>query len=520
MAALAALSILPYGGVRSHGFVYDDLGYLVRNPEVQAGLTPRSLRWAFTTFHEANWHPVTWLSHLLDIQLLGMAPGGHHLVNLLLHAANTILLFLALRSLTGAVWRSSLAAALFAIHPLHVESVAWVAERKDLLSALWFFLGLLAYVRYVRRPTVRRYLSVAAIFALGLLSKPMVVTFPFVLLLLDLWPLRRHEEEPGVARLLHLIVEKTPLFILSFISAAITFRAHREALAAVNLSLETRLGNALVSYLLYLWKTAWPGKLAAFYPHPAAPTPWWALLGSGLLLAGISLAVALVFRRAPHLAVGWFLFVGMMVPVIGIVQVGGQARADRYTYLPLVGLFLALAWTLGDLAGRRRVRIALAMGSLIVIAALTAATVRQTSFWQDEFTLFSHALEVTDDNWLAHNNVGTALLEQGRYGQARQHFAEAVRIAPGFLEAQNNLGWVLARQGFDEEAELHLRAAISLNPSVAAPHATLGEILLRRGKTDEALDHLREALRLNPDFEEARFAIERALARRGPAPAF
>ncbi len=520
--SLAGLALLAYLGALRNGFVFDDLFYLVGNRRVREGLTAAGLRWAFTSFDQANWHPLTWISHLADIELYGLFPRGHHLTNLGLHAVNTILLFLFLRRMTGALWRCALTAALFAVHPLHVESVAWVAERKDVLSACFGILTLMAYLKYLRKPEPSRYLLALALFVAALMSKPMLVTLPCVMILLDVWPLARwgsapstryalgmRESSPVCAnrRFRSLLVEKAPFLLLSSASSTLTYLAQLQehAIMTGEFPLSARLKNALLAYVAYPGKTIWPARLAFFYPHAGGGASFTRPAGAAVLLAVVTVAVLLLRRRAPYLPFGWFLYLGMLVPVIGLVQVGTQAMADRYTYLPLLGLFIPLAWGLGDLiAGRPRLRTAAVAVSVIVLAALTTATRSQVRTWESETSLYTHALAVTKDNWLAHNNYGALLYGQGKTEEAINHYAEAIRIEPNFAEARNNLGVALEKIGMENGALEQYLAVLKTFPEIPETHNNLGRILARRGLTDEAMAQFREALRLQPDYFEAR----------------
>ncbi|NIQ87873.1 MAG: hypothetical protein GWN93_01765, partial [Deltaproteobacteria bacterium] len=405
---------------------------------VHKGLTRESFIWAFTTTDEANWHPLTWLSHMVDCQLYGLNPAGHHLTNVLLHSASTVLLFLILLGMTGSRWRSALVAALFALHPLHVESVAWVAERKDVLSTLFWMLTLWAYLAYTKRPERKRYLLIIVAFTLGLMAKPMLVTLPFVLLLLDYWPLKRIElgqsasglpaanqpstiaEKPG-AQAFRLLLEKTPLFVLTAASSVVTFVVQKSegAVGALEVyPLKIRVANALVSYVSYIIKMIWPQNLAVFYPHPGQSLPMWQAVAAGILLVLISIAVIRAGRRQPYLPVGWLWYLGTLVPVIGLVQVGAQAMADRYTYVPLIGLFIMAAWGVPELMKKwHHRRVALVVSAALVLFALMTCARLQLRHWKNSIALLSHAHAVTAKSYLVHNNLGSALNELGKYDE-------------------------------------------------------------------------------------------------------
>jgi tetratricopeptide (TPR) repeat protein len=523
--------------VRNHEFVsFDDDLYVTQNAHVQAGLTGEAVAWAFTTTHAANWHPVTWLSHMLDCQLYGLNSGGHHFTNLLIHLVNAILLFVVLEGMTAATWRSAFVAALFALHPLHVESVAWVAERKDLLSAFFWLMTMGFYLRYVRRPQLNRYLLVLLSYALGLMAKPMLVTMPFVLLLLDYWPLDRFQfGQWGPATrsrtprslnfrlqrslIFHPVLEKAPFFALATVSSIVTFLVQQGGRAVESLDvlpLQTRFINTLVSYLSYIEKMIWPHDLAVFYPRAGNGLPMWQAAGAGLLLLAISVLVLRVIRRYPYLATGWLWYLGTLVPVIGLVQVGSHAMADRYSYVPLIGLFIMIAWGLGDLLTKCPCRrIALAFMTLVSLSALTLYTSIQIRHWQNSMTLFQHALEVTSDNWLGHNSLGNALAAEGKIGDAIAHYRESLRIKPDHARAHNNLGISLAKQKKPDEAIAHFREALRIKPDFADAHYNLAVLLLKHGKMADAIAHYRKAMRIKPGDAELHNNAANALLEHG-----
>jgi protein O-mannosyl-transferase len=477
----AAISLL-YSPVRHHAFVnYDDPDYVTANPHVRAGLTADGVRWAFTSTHGANWFPLTWLSHMLDVELFGLDAGRHHLTSVFLHALNGVLLYLVLLRMTGAIWQAALAAVLFALHPLRVESVAWIAERKDVLCGLFWILTLAAYARYVERPAAGRYALVVLAFCAALMSKPMAVTLPIVLLLLDYWPLKR----PFAIR------EKLPLFALSAAASLVTFLVQRgggAVLTAGELPPATRAANAIVSYAAYLLKTLWPSDLAAFYPFRAPAA--WEVAAAATALAAIT-AFALQRR---FLLTGWLWFVVTLLPVIGLVQVGLQARADRYTYLPSIGLAMMLAWAVPRRA---------ALLGVIACLALIVPARAYLAHWRDSGALFTHALAATSRNYVAHNNLGVFLRETGDPAAALRHFQAAVELRPAYSDAQNNVGESLLRAGRLDDAERHIRAAIDLRPSSPEAHVNLGAVLSRRGQTDAAANEYRRALDLDPANPEA-----------------
>lgn len=531
--ALAACVALVYGRTLEHDFLnFDDDDYVVNNPHVNTGLSRENVAWAFASAHSANWHPLTWVSHMADVEIFGMNPAGHHLTNLLLHAANTLLLFLLLRLTTRAAWRGALVAGLFALHPLHVESVAWIAERKDVLSTFFGFLALLAYAGYARRPGVLRYAAVLLLMLAGLLSKPMLVTWPCLFLLLDYWPLGRVEFSGGLRsvarRWTELVLEKAPLFAFAGGVAVITFYVQREAGAVSELAahpLPVRVANAAVSYAVYLRQTFYPEPLAVLYPlHPAGLNTL-RVAGAGALLAVVSLFALLLMRRLPWFLVGWLWYLGLLVPVIGLVQVGSQAHADRYTYVPLVGVFIVLAWGAAWAAGASRWR--RAGVSLLAVAAVAACGVlshRQLDHWRDSESLFRHALAVTRDNSIAHNNLGMILLE--RYlvqververdeappesvdaqlaAEAYHHLSEAVRIAPDNAEARHNLATVHMLQGRLGEAAAQFEALLKQHGGDPALYINYGAVLMRLGELARADEMARAALELDPENGHAR----------------
>ena len=512
VTVLSALAACSYWQVGEFAFVnIDDIQYVYTNPIVLQGLTKEGIAWAFTAFDASNWHPLTWLSHMADVELFGLDAGWHHRVNLLLHLLNTALLFLVLRGMTGGLWQSAFVAGLFGVHPLHVESVAWVAERKDLLSALFWILTMGAYARYVRSPGAGRYLLVAACFALGLMSKPMAVTLPFVLLLLDWWPLGRLGGGPiSAPAVFRLIREKIPLMALSAASCAITYVAQVEGGAVKLLGhvpAALRVANAVVSYGRYLAKTVWPASLAVFYPHPAsfhAGIPEWQVAAAAFLLAGCSFAALRQARRRPYLAVGWIWYLGTLVPVIGLVQVGGQAYADRYTYLPLIGIFVIAAWGIPEaLGGWRHRKAALAFGSLAVLAGLSVASWNQAGTWRNDFALNGHALRVTERNWLAWNNLGVAFEKAGRPEQAIAYYREAVRVRPDYSYAWYNLGSIYGNIGQQRQAIACYQETVKADPEFAEAWNNMGAAYSILGQFQEAVVSYREAVRVRPGYAVA-----------------
>jgi len=513
---LVLVTLAVYGQGVDHGFVnFDDNEYVYENPHVQHGLTGKGFGWALTTTRTGNWHPVTWLSHMLDCELFGLTAGYHHLVNVFLHILNSALLYIVLRCMTGAVWRSAMVAALFALHPLHVESVAWVSERKDVLSTLFFMLTLWAYGRYAASPSWMRYGWVLGFLAWGLMAKPMLVTLPFVLLLLDFWPLGRFQ--PGGTRF-RLVVEKLPLLALAAASSVATFVAQQQE-GAMSLTyvvpFRDRIANALITYVTYMGKMFWPGHLAVFYPYrDTLSTGHW--VGAALVLVGITVLVGWAARQRRYLAVGWLWYLGTLVPVIGLVQVGAQSMADRYTYVPLIGLFVMVVWTLGDVATRwRHTRIGIAALAGMAIIGCAAATWIQVGHWRNGITLFEHTLKVTQDNAVAHTNLGAALMEAGKENEATRQYREALRIDPDHANAHVNLGIVLMGQGEEDQAIAHYREALRIRPGFAQAQNQLGIALAHRGEIDEAIAHYREAVRIHPEFAGAHSNLGAALMTRG-----
>ena len=591
---LAVAVFVVFSQTLRHEFVnYDDDGYFSSNYQVKAGLTWNGALWAFRTGYASNWHPLTWLSLMLDAQLFGAGPMGPHLMNVLLHAANAVLLFLLLRRLmrhrsnksigattpqvglrsdksvevvatpAGALWPSAFVAAVFAVHPLRVESVAWVSERKDVLSGLFFMLTLLMYARYVQGVTsdkwqvtgkgvataapdashVTRHTSLfyglaLLFFALGLMSKPMLVTVPFVLLLLDWWPLGRVASDqpslrsfgpagkwrvtriqipvPQLSSFNHLLLEKLPFFLLIAASCVATVLAQQEVIkSTIVLPPTLRFCNALMAYVTYLVKMVWPDNLAIFYPYHF-DVPGWQIAGAGVLLLSVTVLVLVAAKRFPYLPVGWLWYLGMLVPVIGLVPVGEQSHADRYTYLPQIGLYLAMVWAIRDWTAswrwRRRV---LGVAAFSVIAALMTCAWKQTSYWRNSESLWTHTLACTSENYIAHNNLGGMLCSRGRLDEAIEHFQKALEIYPGYPESHNNLGVALLRKGQVDEAIVHFQKALEIRPDQAEFHNGLGITLVQKGQVDEAIAHYQKAIQLKPDYADAHNNLGIALLRKG-----
>ena len=504
---LAGIVLIAYGAVGHFPFInLDDDLYITENAQVQQGLSWDSVMWAMTALEEAFWHPLTWLSHMLDYQLFGLNPAGHHLTNLLLHLANVLLLFGVLHQMTGAVWRSALVAALFALHPLNVESVAWVAERKNVLSTLFWLLTMAAYVGYVKKPVWQRYVGMMGLFVLGLMAKPMLVTLPCVLLLLDYWPLGRlgKEWKELGRRLPRLVVEKLPLFIPVAAASLLAIHAQSQAGALPSwegLPLGTRVANAVLSYGLYLKKMVWPTDLAVFYPHPGNSWEIGSLALAVLLLGGISLGVGWQGRSYRYLVVGWLWYVGTLFPVSGLIQVGGHSMADRYAYVPLMGLFIMLVWGAAEMTERVRLRKEwLVSASLGVLMMMTVLVHLQLSYWRSSITLFQHALESTADNHMAHSNLGIAFLQEDNLDDAIEHLYKAIEIRPRFAVVHSNLGIALRRKGLLDEALKHSTQAVQIDPELAKAHNNLGIVLFQKGRANDALQHFQKALEIKPDY--------------------
>jgi hypothetical protein len=504
--ALAAITLLVYLPMLRHGFVnYDDPDYITGNAHVTGGLTWANAAWAFTSSDASNWHPLTWISHMADCQLFGVNPAGHHLTSLLFHIANTLLLFFLLEKLTGAIWRSFFVAALFAWHPLHVESVAWASERKDVLSAFFWMLALLAYVRFAQKQSKPGYFLALAFFACGLMSKPMVVTLPFVLLLLDFWPLQRFNN----STMQRLILEKIPFFALSLASSFITYHVQNGALWSSGLlTFQFRLANAIMSYVRYISKTFWPTDLALIYPYPH----FWPLAGVicvAALLAMLSAIFILQAKRFPYLPVGWFWFLGTLVPAIGLVQVGVQSMADRYTYLPSIGIFILAVWGLNDLLNSqpRKTKIFALTGSAVLISCLICTSI-QLRYWRSSIGIFAHAIDVTADNYAANDCLGKALEIRGFYNDAGYYYNEAVHIEPDYPMAQFDLGMNLLERGNFNEASNHLAIAVQLSPHNPVMQFDFGTYLMQHGNPADAANHFKAALADRPDFPDAQRQLD------------
>ncbi|MCP4345680.1 MAG: tetratricopeptide repeat protein [Desulfobacterales bacterium] len=532
-----------YSQVRNFDFInYDDDDYVYNNPHVKAGLTLENIAWTFTATHAANWHPLTWLSHMSDVHLYGLDPGMHHLTNVFFHIANSLLLFTAFRKMTGDSWRSALASALFALHPLHVESVAWISERKDVLSTFFWMMTMLAYIRYAEQPGIRRYVPVLIFFAFGLMAKPMLVTLPFVLLLLDYWPLRRltidcrltiddcrlsiekissqsidnrqstiinrqstidnhqssivNRQSSIINRQSSVILEKIPLIILSAVSCIATLIAQQSGGAVRTLDsypLTFRLANAVVSYTGYIEKMIWPHDLSIFYPPRVVP--WWHVTGACLVLVSISALVIRFAKKRPCLAVGWLWYIGTLIPVIGVIQVGSQAMADRYTYISLIGLFIIIAWGFKFQVSSFKFQIL----CTIFLSILAVSSWIQLRYWANSIALFEHALDATSNNILAHTNLGLALAKEGRREESVNHYHMALQLSPDNAKVHNNMGVALFRLGKIRESVIHFQKALQKKPDFADAYNNLKKVLKIQKEKDEALAKIKDALKNNPD---------------------
>lgn len=520
---LCTLSV--FWQVKDFDFVnYDDDLYVFENSLVKEGVTLKGIYWSFQTTQGGNWHPLTWFSHMMDVEMYGLSPGRHHLTNVFFHTINTLLIFLIFRRMTGKDWQSGVVAILFAIHPFHVESVAWVSERKDCLSAFFGMLTIWAYFRFADQQSIKRYLVVLFFFALGLMAKPMLVSLPFVLLLLDFWPIRRFcfEKTEGIRKnrrtILSLLGEKLPLFFFSLVTGVVTYFAQQQSGAVRSLevySLPTRMANALVSYVLYLKKMIWPFDLAVPYPHPGM-VPIWKSATAFLVLMTITFIVIKSWRRHPYLVVGWLWYIGTLIPVIGIVQVGSQAMADRYIYLPSVGLFIIISWGGAELALKWRVgkRILVAItASIFMILIIT--TWFQIRYWKNSITLLRHAIDVTENNYVAYNNLGVSLAEKNRLTEAIHYYSEGLKINPHYIKLHNNLGDAFLRMGRIDEAIRHFEKALQIKPAYAKALLNMGNALLAQDKPDDAIHYFNAALKMRPDDSTAHNNLGNALQRQG-----
>ena len=553
---LILTSLIAFGRIIGNDFInFDDNVYITENNHIKAGLNSETIKWAFSAVVSSNWHPLTLLSHALDWSLFGSNAGGHHLVSLLWHIGSAILLFLFLNKTTGSLWPSAFVAALSALHPLRVESVAWASERKDVLSMFLGLSVLYAYALYVEKPKHFKYFLCLILFALSLMSKPMLVTLPFVLLLLDYWPLGRwqtalQEQLPPVANdgalakkkgkqrgadstrekivalplksrakiIRSLLWEKLPFIFLALVSCIVTIWAQNNGGAVASLDqlpLIDRMLNAIVSYVQYLMKIFWPVNLAIFYPYRQF-LPSWQVFGAASIILSISVAVIYAIKKAPFLFVGWFWYLGTLVPVIGLMQVGKQSIADRYTYFPSIGIAIMLVWSIGYLLPQEKLRkIILIPIAIIILSVLTILTWQQCGYWKNSITLYNNVLQATEDNFLAHNNLGIALSAEGENDDAIAHYRVAIDINPSYVDAHYNLGVALAAHGKNEEAMVHYLTAIKINPAYQEAHSNLGIVLAAQGRNEEAIAHYLAAIRINPNYDDAYYNLANLLMKQG-----
>ena len=516
-----------YWPVQHHDFIsLDDDLYVTDNTHVQQGMSLKGLKWALTTDHAGFWIPMTWISIMIDCHLYGLNAGHHHVTNVIIHIFNTLLLFLVFRRMTGEVWPSSVVAVMFAIHPIHVESVAWVSERKDVLFALFWMLSMWFYIRYAEMPSLRRYLPLILCFFLGLLAKPMIVTLPFVLLLIDYWPLNRRRikaQGSWIDRWLPqattgLVLEKVPLFILAAIVSAITFILQKSggAVTSLNtLSVSDRMYNMLISYVKYIVKMLWPHPLAVLYPRQEV-LPLWQLVFSLFLLTACSILIIQYRKNHPYLLVGWLWFLGTMVPVIGIVQSGSQSMADRFAYIPFIGLYVLVAWGLQGIINRwpHRKTFSVLVGMTVLATFMIVARI-QVSYWSNDLILYEHTLKTTTNNFVVHRNYGLALAHKGRFNEALHHFQRALKIDPNYARTYHDVGTLLMFKGDYDESLKYFRHALKLRPNFKTSHNNLGLVLLSQGRAKEAAFHFRKALQIDPNYKKAHKNLKKALADAG-----
>ncbi len=549
---IIVLTCIAYSPVLNNDFInFDDDVYVTDNFHIDDGVTLKNIQWAFTAVYAKNWHPLTWLSHMLDIQFFGMNPFGHHLTNLIFHFLNAFLLFIILKKMSGAYWKSLIVMGLFALHPMHVESVAWVSERKDVLSTFFWMLAIWIYTYYIKKPGIKQYLSVCVCFTLSLLAKPMAVTFPFVLLLIDHWPLgrcritsARMQDSEVLQYPLHILIfEKLPFFMISAASCGITFYAQNKggALGSFDLyPLGTRLGNAVVSYTHYIIKMIYPINFAILYPHPGMPDLHFLLISSFFIIFLVGISI-LTLKRFPWLFTGCFWYLGILFPVIGVVQVGAQGMADRYTYTPMIGIYILVVWSIAPLfykmkLSQKTISFVSVFLILILIIPLCIQTFRQNQYWKDSTSLFQHAINITNNNYIAHNNLANAMMQKGKIKEAVFHYSEALRIKPDYPLALGNIGLALSKLGRRNEAldfyfkalaiepeneniftnignlfsELgniekaihYYKKAIFYNSETVKAHMNMGNLLMNSGKLDEAMFHYRRVLDINLDHTE------------------
>ncbi len=508
VVALAVAGLILFSQTSTNSFIsLDDPAYITENSFIREGLMTQGIVWAFTSTYEQNWHPITWLSHMLDIQIFGLSPGGHHIVSALFHTLNSVILFFLLWIMTGKSLRSAFVAALFLVHPLHVESVAWASERKDVLCTFFSLLTLWAYVRFAERSTARWYAMALMFFACALMAKPMAVTLPFVLLLIDWWPLGRlrvdewEQSSPlrlTAARLPRLLLEKIPFLVLTAGSSVITVIAQKAFIQPI--TFQARLTNALSSYVAYLGKTFWPSGLSVYYPHRGYLIPFWEITLVIALLACLTILVTYFARRFPYLAFGWFWYLGTLVPVIGLVQVGAQAMADRYTYVPLIGIFIAVSWGIGDLVRRLALpKWVLPICSTTILLLLASLTWIQLGYWKNDLTLYRHAVDVDEDNWIAQNTLGALLGTKGRFDEAIPHLMQSIRRNPAYADPYFNLGVAYYRKGDRQEAVRYYRESLRIEPGNTSRRLVFAKVLDEMGRHEEAMAEYQKVLQVEPD---------------------
>ena len=518
---LIAAAWAVYGETARHAFVnYDDFEYVVDNPRVRNGLTWSNVYWAFTTDYFCNWHPLTWLSHMLDVQLFGLRAAGHHLTSVFFHSVNALLVFGILLAMTGALWRSAIVAAIFVVHPINIESVAWIAERKTVLCALFGFLTIWAYVKYARKHDWKHYFLVILLYTLSLMAKPMLVTMPFLLLLLDIWSVGRlplasistntFSLVSTFSEACRLLREKVPLLILSVLSCVVTLVVQKSGGAVMDLAtfpFRHRVENSMVSYVTYIEKLFWPLRLALFYPHHDFSTS--TVVGSTFALIGITGLAISVAKKRPYFIVGWLWYVGSLFPAIGIVQAGEQAMADRYAYIPMIGIAIMIVWGTADIFSMfPKVKLAAPTLAGLAIFLLILTSQTQVRYWNNSVVLWAHSLEITTNNHIAHANLGTALGSRGRYSEAIVELTRAIEICPNFAEAHNSLGAILARTGRLDEAANHFSTAIQYQPKLTKARNNLAKSFAERGRTNEAINEYREVIRIDPADEMALEALK------------
>jgi len=515
--------LVVYYQTNNYDFVLlDDDVYITNNPFIKGGWNSENIKWAFSNSHGGFWIPLTWLTYMVDSQLHGLDAGYYHITNVIFHIFNTLLLFFLFRQMTGDIWRSGFIAALFAVHPVHVESVAWVSERKDLLFGFFWFLTMWSYHRYIKQPDISRYSLVILFFIAGLMSKPMIVTLPFVLLLCDYWPLKRFQFEKYQQNdaayqnisIFKMVLEKVPLLLLSIGASVLTFlqqQAHGAVSSIEKSPINHRIANVLVSYVKYLAKMLWPHDLTAMYPYPPS-IPFWEIAGACLVLAFISLLTVKYLARHPYLSIGWLWFMGTLVPVIGIIKIGSHAMADRYTYMTFIGLYIMIAWGAPEIFNQFRYKkVVLASAAVVIIAVLMSTAKIQTSYWANSIRLFTHAIEVTHDNFLAYRNLGLALSYSGELDKAFPYFKQALRINPKSAKSYNDIGTYLMLKGKYDDSIGYFKKALYFQPNFPKAHNNWGLVLMAKKKYAEAVGHFQKALRADPAFASAHDNLQNAI---------